>query len=119
MTLELYEDHSAGELHGHLEEYAWTKFPLEVDHMEHMDGAQSLGSRPGLAIPGYFVHVLLSPVVLLLDALDSNHGNSILVLLFAQHPFMFFWSPTTIIDDEPCRKLLRFFPWRPITPVGS
>ena len=45
----------------------------------HMNGVEGLDSRPGLAIPGYFVHVLLSPVVLLLDALDSNHGNSILV----------------------------------------
>ena len=74
MTLEPWKDHSAGELHEHWEEHAWTQFPLEVDHMEEMDGAQSLGSQPGLAISRCFVHVLLSRLVQLHDALNSNHG---------------------------------------------
>ena len=76
-------DRSDGELHGRWEEHALTKFPLEADHVECSDGSSSLEHQSWLAIPGYFAHVLLSPVVLLLHALDSNHGSSMPVMLYA------------------------------------
>ena len=74
MSLSPWKDRSDGELHGHWAEHAWTKSPLEVDHVEYSHDPSGLGYQLELAILGYSVHVLLSPVVLLHDALGSNHG---------------------------------------------
>ena len=47
--------------------------------MEYLRDPEGVGYQLELAILEYFVHVLLSPLALPHDALDSNHGCSILV----------------------------------------
>ena len=47
--------------------------------MEYLRDPEAVDYQLELAILECFVHVPLSPVVLLHDALDSNHGSSILV----------------------------------------
>ena len=83
MTLSPWKDRSDGELHGHWAEHAWTKSPLEAGHVEYLRDPEGVGYQLELAILEYFVHVLLSPLVLLHGALDSNHGSSMPVLLCA------------------------------------
>ena len=51
--------------------------PLEVDHVGYQHDLEAVDYQLELAILGYFAHVLLSPLVLLHGALDSNHGNQL------------------------------------------
>ena len=46
--------------------------------MEYLRDPEGVGYQLELAILEYFIHVLLSTLVLSHDALDSNHGISIL-----------------------------------------
>ena len=79
--------------------------------MEDLDGPLSHGSQPGLAIPECFVHVLRSPVVLLHDALDSNHGSSMLVLPYATSPSCSSSVQPQSLMMNLVGNSLNFFPW--------
>ena len=46
----------------------------EAGHVEYLRDPEGVGYQLELAILDYFVHVLLSPLVLPHDALDSDHG---------------------------------------------